>query len=92
VRVPEEFLGDVMGDLSSRRGKIQGTEADGNFQVIRAHVPTSEVYKYATHLRSLTQGRGMHASKFAHFEEVPRENADKVIAAAKAEKEAGAHA
>jgi elongation factor G len=92
VRVPEEFLGDVMGDLSSRRGKIQGTEADGHFQVIRATVPTSEVYKYATHLRSMTQGRGMHAAKFAHFEEVPREIADKVIAASKAEKEAGAHA
>jgi elongation factor G len=92
VRVPEEFLGDVMGDLSSRRGKIQGTEADGGFQVIRAHVPGSEVYKYATHLRSMTQGRGVHTSKFSHYEDVPRELADKVIAAAKAEKEAGAHA
>jgi elongation factor G len=92
VRVPEEFLGDVMGDLSSRRGKIQGTEAEGSFQVIKAYVPTSEVYKYATQLRSMTQGRGMHRSKFVQFEEVPREFADKVIAAAKAEKEAGAHA
>ena len=92
VRVPDEFLGDVMGDLSSRRGKIQGTEADGGFQIIRAYVPTSEVYKYATHLRSMTQGRGMHRSKFVQFEEVPREIADKVIAAAKAEKETGAHA
>ncbi|HET7224095.1 MAG TPA: elongation factor G [Candidatus Eisenbacteria bacterium] len=92
VRVPEEFLGDVMGDLSSRRGKILGTEADGHHQVIRALVPAAEVYKYATHLRSLTQGRGMHASRFAHYEEVPRELAEKVIAAARAEKEAGAHA
>jgi elongation factor G len=92
VRVPDEFLGDVMGDLSSRRGKIQGTETDGSFQVIRAHVPTSEIYKYATHLRSMTQGRGMHAAKFSHYDEVPREIAEKVIAAAKAEKEAGAHA
>ncbi len=92
VRVPEEFLGDVMGDLSSRRGKILGTEADGHYQVIRALVPTSEIYKYATHLRSLTQGRGMHAAKFANYEEVPRELSEKVIAAARAEKEAGAHA
>jgi elongation factor G len=92
VRVPEEFLGDVMGDLSSRRGKIMGTEADGHYQLVRASVPISETYKYATHLRSMTQGRGMHAAKFSHFEEVPRELADKVIAAAKAEKEAGAHA
>jgi elongation factor G len=92
VRVPEEFLGDVMGDLSSRRGRILGTEADGHYQVIRAIVPMAETYKYSTHLRSLTQGRGMHGAKFSHYEEVPRELADKVIAAAKAEKEAGAHA
>jgi elongation factor G len=92
VRVPEEFLGDVMGDLSSRRGKIQGSEADGHHQVIKAVVPSAELYKYATHLRSLTQGRGMHAAKMSHYEEVPREIADKVVAAAKAEKEAGAHA
>jgi elongation factor G len=92
VRVPEEFLGDVMGDLSSRRGKIQGTEADGSFQVIRAHVPSAESYKYATQLRSMTQGRGMHTAKFSHYEDVPRELAEKVIAAARAEKEAGAHA
>jgi elongation factor G len=92
VRVPEEFLGDVMGDLSGKRGRILGTEADGHYQVVKAIVPQSEIYKYATHLRSLTQGRGMHASKISHYEEVPRELADKVIAAARAEKEAGAHA
>jgi elongation factor G len=90
VRVPEEFLGDVMGDLSSRRGRILGTEADGHYQVIRAVVPMAETYKYSTHLRSLTQGRGTHGAKFSHYDEVPRELADKVIAAAKAEKEAGA--
>jgi elongation factor G len=92
VRVPEEFLGDVMGDLSSRRGKILGTEADGHYQVIKAMVPLSETYKYSTHLRSMTQGRGMHGVRYSHHEEVPRELADKVIATAKAEKEAGAHA
>jgi elongation factor G len=92
VRVPEEFLGDVMGDLSSRRGKIQGTEADGHYQVIRSLAPEAELYKYATHLRALTQGRGMHSARFSHYEEVPRELADKVIASARAEKEAGAHA
>ena len=91
VRVPEEFLGDVMGDLSSRRGKIQGTEADGHYQQIRATAPLAELYKYSAHLRSLTQGRGMHAAKHDHYEEVPREITEKVIAAAKAEKEAGAH-
>jgi len=70
VRVPEEFLGDVMGDMSSRRGKILGTEADGHYQVIRAKAPAAELYKYATHLRSITQGRGMHGAKFSHYEEV----------------------
>ena len=90
VRVPEEFLGDVMGDMSSRRGKILGTEADGHYQVIKARAPAAELYKYATHLRSITQGRGAHKAHFSHYEEVPRELADKVVAAAKAEKEAGA--
>jgi elongation factor G len=92
VRVPEEFLGDVMGDLSSKRGRILGTEADGRYQVIRALVPMAELYKYASHLRSITQGRGMHAARTAHYEEVPRDQSDRVIAAARAEKEAAAHA
>jgi elongation factor G len=90
IRVPEEFLGDVMGDMSSRRGKILGTEADGHYQVIKAKAPVAELYKYATHLRSITQGRGSHGAQFSHYEEVPRELAEKVIATAKAEKEAGA--
>jgi elongation factor G len=92
VRVPEEYLGDVMGDLSSRRGKILGTESDGHYQDIRALVPMAELYKYASHLRSITQGRGMHESRVSHYEDVPRELAEKVVAAARAEKEAGAHA
>ncbi len=92
VRIPEEFLGDVMGDLSSRRGRILGTESEGRHQIIKAMVPGSELYKYAAHLRSITQGRGMHGAKVSHYEEVPREITDKVIAAARAEKEANAHA
>src|SRR5262249_4561149 len=90
VRVPEEFLGDVMGDLSSKRGKILGTDADGHAVIVKAKVPMAETYKYATHLRALTQGRGLHRAKLSHYEEVPREIADKVIAAAKAEKESAA--
>ncbi len=88
IRVPEEFLGDVMGDLSSKRGKILGTEADGRDQIVRARVPMAETYKYATHLRALTQGRGHYRAQLSHYEEVPRDLADKVIAAARAEKEA----
>ena len=60
--------------------------------MIRALAPTAELYKYSTHLRSLTQGRGAHAQKFVRYEEVPRELAERVIAATRAEKEAGAHA
>ena len=78
------------GFLVDQAGNILGTEADGHYQVIKARAPAAELYKYATHLRSITQGRGMHHAKFSHYEEVPREIADKVIATAKAEKEAGA--
>ena len=87
VKVPEEYLGDVMGDLSSRRGKIQGIDAEGPFQIIRAKVPLAELYRYSTSLRSMTQGRGIHRRKFSHYEEVPRDIAEKIIAAAKQEKE-----
>ena len=92
VRIPEEFLGDVMGDLSSKRGKILGTEAEGRHQIVKALVPQAELYKYATHLRSITQGRGMHAARLANYEEVPRELTDRIVAAARAEREAAAHA
>jgi elongation factor G len=92
VRVPGEFLGDVMGDLSGRRGRILKTEGEGSVQVIHAEVPSAELYKYSAHLRSLTQGRGMHAQQFARYEEVPRELAEKVVVAARAEREAGANA
>ena len=77
-----------MGDLSSKRGKILGTEAEGRDQVIRARVPMAETYKYASHLRAITQGRGHYRAQLSHYEEVPRELADKVIAAARAEREA----
>jgi len=82
IRVPEDFMGKVMGDLSSRRGKILGMDADGAFQVIRAHVPAKELHHYSSTLRSLTGGRGVHAEEFSHYEEMPREAAEKVIAEA----------
>jgi elongation factor G len=87
VTVPEDHLGDVMGDLSGKRGKIQGIDSRGHLQVVRAQVPLAELYKYSTNLRSMTQGRGMYESSFSHYEEVPHEIAQKLIADAKAEKE-----
>lgn len=79
VVVPEEYMGDVMGDISSRRGKILGMDSDGRFQKIKANVPLAELYKYSSHLRSLTQGRGNHHRKFSHYEEVPKEVEQKII-------------
>ena len=75
IRVPEVFMGKVMGDLSSRRGKILGIEAEGAFQVIKASVPTAELYHYSSTLRSLTEA-------FSHYEEMPRDAAEKVVAEA----------
>ena len=87
VKVPEEFMGDVMGDISSRRGKISGMDAEGPFQIIKAKVPLSELYKYSTHLRSLTSGRGIHMRNFSHYEEVPKEVEKKIIEAYNSEEE-----
>ncbi len=87
VSVPESFMGDVMGDLSSRRGKILGMEAKGKQQIIRALVPQAELYKYSTQLRSMTQGKGSFTQKFAKYEPVPHEIAEKVIEESKLEKE-----
>lgn len=79
VVVPEEYLGDVVGDINSRRGKLEGMEARSNAQVIRAFVPLSEMFGYATDLRSKSQGRGTYTMIFSHFEPVPNNIAEKII-------------
>ena len=79
IKVPEEFMGDVMGDISSRRGKISGMDSEGPFQIIKAKVPLADLYKYSTQLRSLTSGRGIHTRDFSHYEPVPKEVETKVI-------------
>ena len=81
VRVPEDYMGDVMGDISSRRGKIQGMDSAGRMQIIKAKVPLAELNKYSTSLRSMTQGRGMHRQKLSHYEEVPNEIQQKLVEA-----------
>jgi elongation factor G len=81
VTVPDEYMGDVMGDMSGHRGKILGVEANGGNQVVKALVPSKEMAKYSTKLRSMTQGRGIYRQKFSHYEEVPKDQADKLIKA-----------
>jgi elongation factor G len=84
VTVPEEYVGDVLGDLSSRRGRIMGVEADGHFQSIRAQVPLRELTRYSTRVRSLTASRGVHTESFARYEAVPPELEAALIAEARA--------
>ncbi|GIO28780.1 elongation factor G [Ornithinibacillus bavariensis] len=79
IVVPEEYMGDIMGDVTSRRGRVEGMEARGNAQVIRAMVPLSEMFGYATALRSNTQGRGTYTMHFDHYEEVPKSIAEEII-------------
>ena len=83
VRIPEDCMGKVVGDLSSRRGKILGMDIEGQFQVIRAEVPAMQLYRYSSTLRSLTGGRGLHTEQFSRYEEMPREAEQKVIEEAK---------
>jgi elongation factor G len=71
ITVPQAYMGDVMGDISTRRGQIQGSDADGPYQVIKVHIPADELYQYSTALRAMTQGTGFFAVEFSHYAEVP---------------------
>ena len=79
IVVPDQYLGDVMGNVSSRRGRVEGTEMRGADQIIHAFVPLAEMFGYTTDLRSRTQGRGMFTMQFDHYEEVPKSVAEKII-------------
>ena len=79
IRVPEEFTGDVMGDLNGKRARILGMRPEGKMNVIEAHVPLAEMQTYAIDLRSITQGRGTFMMEFSHYEEVPPHIAQKII-------------
>ena len=87
VRVPEDYMGDVMGDVSSRRGKIMGMDAEGTTQVIKAQIPQAELHQYATTIRSITGGRGLHSESFSHYDPMPKDHEKKVIEEYKKEKE-----
>jgi elongation factor G len=92
ITTPEEYMGDIMGDLNQRRGKIQGMDTQGSRTVIRALVPEAELYKYATTLRSMSHGRAVHTRRLHGYEEVPANVAEKVIAEARREAEEEVHA
>ncbi|HET7537200.1 MAG TPA: elongation factor G [Candidatus Didemnitutus sp.] len=79
IKVPEEFVGRVVGDLSGRRGRILGMDVAGRLQIIKAQVPAAQLYHYGTVLRSLTGGRGLHAERFSHYEEMPPEQEKKHV-------------
>lgn len=87
IRVPEDFMGDVMGDLTAKRGRILGMDAEGHFQVLKAKVPQSNLFKYSSTLRSLTQGKASHKQKFSHYAEMPKDEEVKMVAAIEAAKE-----
>ena len=86
VTVPEDHVGDVMGDFNSRRGRIMGVDPDGKMQIVKAQCPQSETFRYAIILRSMTSGRGSFTMEFSHYEEVPAETAKKIIEAAERER------
>ncbi|GAE93755.1 translation elongation factor G [Gracilibacillus boraciitolerans JCM 21714] len=79
VVIPEEYMGDIMGDVTSRRGRVEGMEARGNAQVVKAFVPLAEMFGYATSLRSNTQGRGTYTMHFDHYEEVPKSISEEIV-------------
>jgi elongation factor G len=79
VVIPEEYLGDIMGDITSRRGRVEGMDARGNAQVVRSMVPLAEMFGYATALRSNTQGRGVFSMTFDHYEDVPKSISEEII-------------
>jgi elongation factor G len=80
VVVPEEYMGDIMGDLNSRRGRIQSMEARGGTQIVTARVPLSEMFGYATDLRSRTQGRATYSMHFDRYEQAPQSVSEEVVA------------
>jgi elongation factor G len=85
VVAPQEYSGDIMGDLNSRRGRVQGMDMRGNQQVIKAQVPMAEMLDYQSKLNSITAARGSYHMQFSHYDQVPGQIAQKVIEQARAE-------
>lgn len=85
VTVPEEYMGDIMSDFTTRRGRVQGMDQKGNRSIIHAQAPLSEILRYGTDLRSMTQGRGVYTIEFSHYDPVPNHMAEPIIAQHRAE-------
>ena len=83
ITVPEEYMGDVIGDVNSRRGRMEGMDAEDGMQEIHAFIPLSEMFGYATDLRSKTQGRGSYSMEPSHYEEVPKSVLEAIVASRK---------
>jgi elongation factor G len=78
VKIPEDVMGDIMGDISQRRGKVSGMDSEGKFQIINADLPLANLHDYATALKSMSSGRGMFSQEFSHYEDLPHTEAEKV--------------
>ncbi len=87
VTIPSEFMGDIIGNLSSKRGRIQGMDSFGELQVVKANIPMAEVVNYETELKSMTGGRGSYSMEFSHYDIVPSHLVQTIIAQAKKESE-----
>ena len=87
VTVPEEYMGDIIGDINSRRGRIEGMDSRNGASIVHGYVPLGEMFKYATDLRSMTQARGSFTMQFERYEEVPAADAKKIIENTKREEE-----
>lgn len=89
VKIPDDVMGDIMGDISSRRGRVQGMDSDGHFQIINAEVPLASLHDYATALKAMSSGRGMFTHEFSHYEDMPNAEAGKIISKWEAARAAG---
>ncbi len=87
ITVPEEFMGDVMGDLTTRRGRVQGTDQERGNAIVHAQAPLADIQRYATDLRSITQGRGIYTMTFSHYEQMPPHLQSEIIATAERERQ-----
>jgi elongation factor G len=85
IMVPDEYMGQISGDINSRRGRVMGMDSKGKLQILKAQVPLAEMFKYANDLRSITGGRGTYSMRFSHYEEVPAKVASTIVAQSKKE-------